>query len=50
LNILRSRFFVMLQMFLSPVVPYAAFVRGFRYQLLRIAVGGFFGGPAYSAP
>ncbi|MGC2398184.1 MAG: hypothetical protein WA510_00305 [Acidobacteriaceae bacterium] len=34
---------------LSPVVLYAAFVRGFRYQLMRVAMGGVFGCPAHSA-
>ena len=33
----------------GPVVLYAAFVRGFRDQLLRIAVGGLFSCPAHSA-
>ena len=42
-------FLLCFKMFLSPVVLYAAFVRGFRNQLLRIIVGGFFGRPAYSA-
>jgi hypothetical protein len=40
----------MLQVDSEPGRPqYAAFVCGFRYQLLRIGVGGFFGCPAYSA-
>jgi hypothetical protein len=34
---------------LSPVLPYAAFVPGFRNQFLRITVGGFLGRPPYSA-
>ena len=42
-------FLLCFKLFLRPVVLYAAFVRGFRYQLLRITVGGFFGCPAYSA-
>jgi hypothetical protein len=42
-------FLLSFKMFLTTVVPYAAFVRGLRNQLLRFTMGGFFGCPAYSA-
>jgi hypothetical protein len=42
-------FLLSFKMFLTPVVLYAAFVRGLRNQLLRFTMGRFFRCPAYSA-
>jgi hypothetical protein len=46
---IEGHFLLCFKLFLSPVVLYAATVRGFRYQLLRITVGGFLSCPAHFA-